>query len=68
MKNCLCSLLCGVLQGPTLFLIFSNDSPEILKSFDAIQFADDTVIFVSAKDVYSFNVSSLARLKSFRPS
>ena len=42
------SVSCGVLQGSVLFL---NGFPEILTNCDVIQFADDTAIFASAKDV-----------------
>ena len=52
-----CPVYCGVPQdsilGPTLYLIFFNNFSEILKYCDVIQFAGDTVIFVSAKDVQS---------------
>jgi len=48
-------LLCGVPQGsilgPILFLIFFNDIENCLTFCDIIQFADDTVIYVSSNTV-----------------
>jgi hypothetical protein len=50
-----CPLLCGVPQGsilgPVLFLMFFNDFNECLHHSKVIQFADDTVIYVSSKSV-----------------
>ena len=47
------SVTCGVPQGsilgPLMFLIHFNDFPDVLKHSRMIQFADDTVIYVSDK-------------------
>ena len=41
----------GSILGPTLFLIYFNDFSDCLIHCDVIQFADDTVILVSAKNI-----------------
>ena len=50
-----CPLMCGVPQGsilgPILFLIFFNDFEDCLQHSKVIQFADDTVVYVSASNV-----------------
>jgi exonuclease III len=50
-----CSLVCGIPQGsilgPILFLLFFNDFEKCLSHSQLLQFADDTVIYVSSKCV-----------------
>lgn len=61
-------LMCGVPQGsilgPILFLMFFNDFEQCLKSCDVIQFADDTVIYYSAKTVASVQENLNTELKN----
>lgn len=49
------TLLCGVPQGsilgPILFLIFFDDFEKCLQNCKTIQFADDTVIYISEKSI-----------------
>jgi len=46
---------CGVPQGsvlgPLLFIIYTNDLPNCLNYSKAIQFADDTMVFLSSADI-----------------
>lgn len=50
-----CPLVCWVPQGsilgPVLFLLFFGDFNDCIHHFNVLQFADDTVIFVSSKKV-----------------
>ena len=41
----------GSILGPLLFILFLNDLPEQLKHSRIIKYADDTVIYLSDKDV-----------------
>lgn len=54
-----CPLMCGVPQGsilgPLLFLIFFNDFEGCLQYSKVIQFADDTVVYVSSNDVINID-------------
>ena len=49
------SIYCGVLQGsslePLLSIVFWNDFAEHLEHCDVITYADDTVIFISGKNL-----------------
>ena len=49
------SIYCGVLQGsslgPLLSIVFWNDFAEHLEYCDVITYADDTVIFISGKNL-----------------
>ena len=48
-----CPLTCGVPQcsvlGPIMFLLFFNDFEDCLRHSNVVQFADDTVIYLSSK-------------------
>ena len=48
-------ILCGVPQGsilgPVLFLLLFNDSPSSLKNCNILKYADDTVLYVTHKDI-----------------
>ena len=50
-----CPLVCGVPQGsilgPVLFLLFFDDFSDCVHHCNVLQFADDTVIFISSKKV-----------------
>lgn len=49
------SIYCGVLQGlglgPLLSIVFWNDFAEHLEYCDVMTYADDTVIFISGKNL-----------------
>ena len=50
-----CPLTCGVPQGsilgPIMFLLFFNDFEDCLHHSSVVQFADDTVIYLSSKSI-----------------
>ena len=59
-----CGVLLGLILGPAIFLIFFNNFPGTATNCETIQFADDSVIFVSYKDVDSIEFMLNEDLKS----
>ena len=57
----------GSILGPTLFLLFINDLPNISTIFSTLLFADDTTISFKCRNIEEFNhVSNLEMQKFFR--
>ena len=59
-----CDVLLGLILGPAIFLIFFNNFPRTATNCETIQFADDSVNFVSYKDVDSIEFMLNEDLKS----
>ena len=45
----------GSILGPLLFILYINDLPSVCQSTQVIMYADDTVVFVSGRDLTSVN-------------
>jgi hypothetical protein len=50
-ENMTCGVPQGSVLGPLLFIIYVNDLPHCLNHNKSIQFADDTSIYASGKDI-----------------
>ena len=59
-----CGVLLGLILGLAIFLIFLNNFPRTATNCETIQFADDSVNFVSYKDVDSIEFMLNEDLKS----
>ena len=58
----------GSILGPLLFILFLNDLPEQLKHSRIIKYADDTVIYLSDKDVVIIEnelIEDLSRISTY---
>ena len=45
----------GSIPGPLLFTVYINDLPDRLDFFDITLYADDTVLFIYSKSIYSID-------------
>ena len=59
-RNITCGVPQGSILGPSLFLLFVNDMPKVVKDSKISQYADDTVLYASGPD----SASVEARLNS----
>ena len=55
-KNITCGVPQGSVLGPLLFVIYVNDLTRCLNSAKAIQFADDTTVYVTGDDIRSLYI------------
>ena len=45
------NILCGIPQGPLLFLIYINDISSVIKNSKVSMYADDTVVYISKSNL-----------------